>query len=294
MMYTNVIKESKGYRTFCIVNAVFLSILAVICLVPFLHIVAVSFSDAASNAAGNIGILPVGFQLDAYREIFSDGEVLRAFGITVLRMILGTLWSMFLTVCAAYPLSLPKGEFYGRQFFVVFFFISMLFSGGAIPYYILIKDLGLIDTLWALVLGGVPVGNTIILMNFFRTLPRGLYESAQLDGASHWTILSRIYLPLAKPSLATLSLFCLVGHWNDWYSGLVYMKNTENYPLQTYIYSMMQSSASFADSAIKETVAPRQAVIAALICVSMIPILIAFPFLQKNLKTGLVLGSVKE
>lgn len=293
-MQNTQIKESRAYRTFRMVNGLFLTIMAVICIIPFLHILAVSFSDAASTAAGRVGLLPIGFQLDAYREIFRDGTALRAFGITVIRMLLGTAWSMFLTVCAAYPLSLKKGDFYGREFFVVFFFISMLFSGGAIPYYILIKDLGLIDTLWALVLGGVPVGNTIILMNFFRTLPRELYESAALDGATHRKILTRIYLPLAKPSLATLSLFCLVGHWNDWYGGLVYMKNVDNYPLQTYIYNMMQSTASFADAAVKDAVAPRQAVVAALICLSIVPIIIAFPLLQKHIKTGLVIGSVKE
>lgn len=292
-MRKNVIRESVPYRIFRKVNAVFLVALSIACVIPFLHILAVSFSDAASTAGGKVGLVPIGFQLNAYIKIFRDGEVFRAFGITVVRMLFGTLWSMLLTISAAYPLSMGPREFFGRKFFVVFFFISMIFSGGAIPYYILIKNLGLYDSIFALVLGALPVGNAIILMNFFRTLPREMYESASLDGASHWNILFRIYLPLAKPSVATLSLFCLVGHWNDWYSGLVYM-NVENYPLQTYIYNVMQSSASFADAASKDNVAPRQAVTAALICLSIIPILVAFPMLQKHIKTGLVIGAVKE
>lgn len=292
-MRKNAIRESVSYRIFRKANAVFLVALSIICVIPFLHILAVSFSDAASTAGGKVGLVPIGFQLNAYIKIFRDGEVFRAFGITVVRMLLGTLWSMLLTISAAYPLSMGPREFFGRKFFTVFFFISMIFSGGAIPYYILIKDLGLYDSIFALVLGALPVGNAIILMNFFRTLPRELYESASLDGASHWNILFHIYLPLAKPSVATLCLFCLVGHWNDWYSGLVYM-NVENYPLQTYIYNVMQSSASFADAASKDNVAPRQAVTAALICLSIIPILVAFPLLQKHIKTGLVIGAVKE
>lgn len=293
-MRNNKIKDSVSYRIFTAFNTTFLVLLAILCVVPFLHILAVSFSNAASTAGGKVGLLPIGFQLNAYEKIFRDGTVFRAFGITLERMVLGTLWSMLLTVSAAYPLSLGHKEFFGRKFFVVFYFISMLFGGGAIPYYILIKELNLIDSIWALVLGGLPVGNAIIMMNFFRTLPKELYESAALDGASHWKVLSRIYLPLAKPSVATLSLFCLVGHWNDWYGGLVYMKNVENYPLQTYIYNVMQSSSSFADAASKDTAAPRQAVTAALICLSIIPIIVAFPVLQKHIKTGLVIGAVKE
>lgn len=292
-MKKNKIKVSVSYRIFTVINTTFLVLLAILCIVPFLHILAVSFSDAASTAGGRVGLWPIGFQLDAYREIFREGSAFRAFGITLARMVLGTLWSMLITISAAYPLSMERKDFFGRRFFVVFFFISMLFGGGIIPYYMLLKDLKLINTIWALVLGGVPVGNAILMMNFFRTLPHGMLESASIDGASHWSILTRIYLPLAKPSVATLSLFCLVGHWNDWYGGLVYMQNVENYPLQTYIYNVMQSTASFADAASKET-APRQAVTGALICLSILPILVAFPFLQKHIKDGMIIGAVKE
>lgn len=290
-MANNKIKDSVSYRIFKVFNYIFLVSLAVLCVAPFLHILAVSFSDAASNAAGTVGFWPVGFQTDAYEYIFEQGTALKAFFVTLERMLLGMTWSMLITISAAYPLSMSKREFFGRQFFVVFFFISMIFSGDVIPAYILMKDLKLIDTIWALVLGGVPVGNAIMMMNFFRTMPHEMFESASMDGASHWRIMTQIYLPLAKPSVATLSLFCLVGHWNDWYGGLIYMQDMEKYPLQTYIYNAMQSTTSFADK--WEGVAPRQAVTAALICLSIIPIIVAFPVLQKHIKKGMIIGAVK-
>lgn len=287
-------KESISYRIFKVVNITFLSLLAILCVMPFLHIIAKSLSDAAANAAGTIGIWPKGFQWNAYKKIFSDSAVFRAFGITLLRMALGTIWSMLLTISAAYPLSLNKRDFFGRQFFVVVFFISMLFGGGIIPYYMLLKNLKLLNTIWALVVGTLPVGNAIILMNFFRTLPRAMYESASIDGASHLKILTKIYIPLSKPSIATLSLFSLVAHWNDWFGGLMYMQNPDKYPLQTYIYNVSQVASTFADSLTVEGAAPRQAVNAALIVFSMIPIIIIFPLLMGHVKDGMVIGAVKE
>lgn len=160
-------------------------------------------------------------------------------------MVLGTLYSMFLTVTVAYPLSFDSKNFRGRKIYVAFFFISMLFSGGIIPYYILIRNLNLMDTIWALVLGPVPVGSVIILMNFYRQLPKALFESARIDGASHFRILAKIYLPLSMPSIATLSLMSLVGHWNEWFGGMIYMKDVANYPLQTYLYASMQNVSEF-------------------------------------------------
>ena len=294
MMRNNKIKDSVSYRIFRVVNAVFLTLLALIGVIPFVHILAVSFSDTASTAANSVGLIPIGFQFDAFRTVLTDASVFRAFGITLVRMALGTVWSMLLTVSAAYPLSFPDKDFFGRRFFAVFFFISMLFSGGIIPYYILIKDLGLTNTIWALVLGGVPVGNMIILMNFFRMLPRAILESAYLDGASHFQVLFRIYLPMSKPSIATLSLMCLVGHWNDWFGGLIYMKDMDMYPLQTYIYTALQKTGTYADVASGAAGAPRQAINATLIVLSIIPVIIVFPLLSRHIKEGMVLGAVKE
>ncbi len=287
--------KSISYWVFQIVNTSFLVLLAITCVLPFLHIVAVSFSDSASTSAGTVGLLPIGFQWNAYERIIDERDVFVSLFVTVIRMFFGTIWLMVITISAAYPLSLSRQEFYGRRIFVGFFFVSMLFSGGIIPYYILIKDLGLMNSIWALIVGGTPVFNAIILMNFFRSIPHGLYEAAAIDGASHWKILTRIYLPLSKPSLATLSLFCVVAHWNDWFSGLVYMKDKTKYPLQTYIYSFTQYSATYFKSEMYHETAPRMAIISALNVCAFIPVIVIFPLLLKYVaRRGIMIGSVKE
>ena len=258
-------KDSMSYCLFRVVNTVLLMALSLLCIIPFLHIIAVSFSDAASTSANSVALLPKGFNWNAYIKIFNDGFLFQAYLITLERMLLGTLISMILTVSVAFPLSFDKKQFPGRKVYVIFFFFSMLFSGGIIPYYMLIKNLNLMDTIWALVVGPVPVFNAIILMNFFRTLPKGLFESARIDGASYFKVLIKIYLPLSLPSLATLSLLCLVGHWNDWFSGLIYMKSINNYPLQTYLYNSLQNVTEYLSSvgSGQDLQAPRQAVVAA-------------------------------
>lgn len=286
--------KSITYKIFKVVNFIFLSALAVICVLPFLHILAVSLSENLAVMSNTVGFLPKGFQLDAYMKIFSGGTIFSAFFITIKRMILGTAYSMLLTISVAYPLSFDVSQFPGRKFYVLFFFFSMMFSGGIIPYYMLIKELNLMDSIWALVLGGVPISNMIILLNFFRTLPKDIYESAKIDGASYYKILTRIYLPLSMPSLATLSMLCMVGHWNDWFGGLIYMKQVENYPLQTYLYNAIQNVSEFFVSGTNTLYnVPRQSVIAALTIFTILPTLVIFPILQKYVKTGLILGSVK-
>ena len=216
-----------GYRIFSAFNYLFLALLSIVCIIPFIHIIAVSFSDQASSTANSVTLLPIGFNWTAYKKVFTDASVWRSFGVTVLRMVLGTVISMILTITVAFPLSFDSKHFKGRSVYVAFFFFSMIFSGGMVPYYILLKDLKLLDTIWALVLGAVPVGSVIILLNFYRQLPRALFESARLDGASYFQILTKIYFPLSLPSVATLSLMSLVGHWNDWFGGMVYAETKQ-------------------------------------------------------------------
>mgnify|MGYP002542116678 CR=1 FL=1 len=288
------IKQSQGYRIFFVVNLVFLLLLALICILPFIHILAVSLSDKVSTTANAVALWPKGFNIQSYVKAFADKNIWSSLWVTLQRMVLGTLYSMFLTVTVAYPLSFDSKNFRGRKIYVAFFFISMLFSGGIIPYYILIRNLNLMDTIWALVLGPVPVGSVIILMNFYRQLPKALFESARIDGASHFRILAKIYLPLSMPSIATLSLMSLVGHWNEWFGGMIYMKDVANYPLQTYLYASMQNVSEFVSLQGAGASVSRQGLIAAQTIFTILPILFAFPVLQKYIKTGLVLGSVKE
>lgn len=283
-----------GYRIFSAFNYLFLALLSIVCIIPFIHIIAVSFSDQASSTANAVTLLPIGFNWTAYKKVFTDASVWRSFGVTVLRMVLGTVISMILTITVAFPLSFDKKHFKGRSIYVAFFFFSMIFSGGMVPYYILLKDLKLLDTIWALVLGAVPVGSVIILLNFYRQLPRALFESARLDGASYFQILTKIYFPLSLPSVATLSLMSLVGHWNDWFGGMVYMKDPKNYPLQTLLYTTMTTASEFTDLHSASTAVSKQSQIAALTVFTILPVLFAFPLLQKYIKSGMVLGSVKE
>lgn len=289
------IKQSRGYRIFSVINNTILILLALTCIAPFIHIIAVSFSNSASTTANSVGLWPVGFNVSSYIKAFADPNLWSATWMTLKRMFLGTIYSLFLTVTVAYPLSFEAKQFRGRKIYVAFFFFSMIFSGGIVPYYILVKELGMMDTVWALVLGATPVGNVIILLNFYRQLPKELYESARIDGASHFRILRQIYLPLSMPSIATLAIISLVAHWNEWFGGMIYMKNSSNYPLQTYLYASMQNVSQFTDNLQSAGAAvSRQGLIAAQTVITIIPILFAFPILQKHIKTGLVLGSVKE
>lgn len=288
------IKQSVPYRVFSVCNIIVLCSLAIVCIIPFIHILAMSFSDLKSTTSGTVGLLPIGFNLASYKKALGDPAIWSAMGVTLSRMALGTIYSMVLTVSVAYSLSFEGRYFRGRNIYVTFFFISMIFGGGIVPVYILMKNLNLMNSIWALVVGATPVGNVIILLNFYRQLPRELYESSRMDGASHFSIMTRIYLPLSLPSIATLSLMSLVAHWNEWFGGMIYMEE-EMYPLQTYLYASMQRVSEFTpglDGAADAV--GRQGLIAAQTVFTILPVLFAFPVLQKYIKTGLVLGSVKE
>ena len=204
-------------------------------------------------------------------------------------------------ILTAYPLSKTRKQVTGRSVYMVYFVITMLVSGGMIPTYLVVTGLGLKDTIWALVLpGAVPVYNMIILMNFMRGIPEEIEEAAAIDGASPFQILVKVLLPVLKPALATVGLFCIVTHWNDWFSGMIYMNNPNNYPLQTYLQTLLQSFEQLLRSS--QGAQDIQALLvqmdartgrAAQLFLGSIPVMIIYPFLQKYFTKGLVLGSVK-
>ena len=204
---------------------------------------------------------------------------------------------MLLTVITAYPLSKSKRVFRFRETYVWYYLITILFGGGLIPLYIVVRNTGLIDSIWALIIpSAVPVFNIILLQNFFKELPKEIEESAFMDGAGHWTSLGRIYLPLSKPALATLVLFVAVGHWNSWFDGLIFMNKPEHYPLQSYLQTVVVQRdlrvAAARDIRDMLEVTERNSK-AAQIFIAMLPILMVYPFLQKHFTKGIVLGSVK-
>jgi len=284
-------------RPFDAVNAVLLTAVALVCILPMIHMLALSFSSSHAVDAKMVSLWPRELTLQPYLFVVSEGRFYRAFIVSVERTLLGVAVNMVLTVLAAYPLSKTRRAFGARDWYVWFFMVSILFSGGLIPWYLVITWTGLINRIWALILpGAVPVFNVILLHNFFRQLPPEIEESALIDGASHWTIMSRIFVPLSMPALATLVLFCAVGHWNSWFDGMILMSDPNRYPLQTYLQSVLVRRdlklISLRDLQAYIEVNQRNSN-AAKIIVAMIPILACYPFLQKYFTKGIILGSVK-
>jgi putative aldouronate transport system permease protein len=277
---------------------VLMLLISVVSLAPVVHTISVSFSNNASAAGGLVNFWPVGFNLESYRKIIEDPHFINSFFVSVKRVLLGGGVNFVLTVLMAYPLSRSSKEFPMRTVYMWFMLFTMLFSGGIIPLYLTVKTLGMFNSLWALVLpGAVPVFNVVLLMNFFRNMPKELTEAAYIDGAGPWYMLLKIFLPLSLPSLATVTLFSVVGHWNSFFDGMIFMRNMEFYPLQTYIQQLVvQLNLSEIDSTQQEMMAKisDKTLNAAKIVVSMMPILVVYPFLQKYFIHGIMLGSVKE
>lgn len=287
----------KKPSIFTICNSSFLIISALLCIVPLIHIAAVSFSSSSAAAAGKVILWPVEFSLNSYAYVARRPAFWHSMLISVERVALGGFINLILTILCAYPLSKEKSEFRFRTFYAWAFFITMLFSGGLIPWYIVIKQAGLIDSIWALVLpGAVPVFSVILMLNFFREIPKELSEAAFIDGAGHWTTLWKIYVPVSTPALATITLFALVGHWNSWFDGLILMNKADNYPLQSYIQTIVvQRSYSMltrAEIAELATVSDRT-LRSSQIFLGTLPIILVYPFLQKYFVKGIVLGGVK-
>ena len=293
------IKTTPARRVFMVCNYVILTITAACCLLPFINLLAVSFSESSGVAAGDVTFWPVGFTLDSYKFVASSDKFLRAFVISIIRVILGVAVNMLMMVITAYPLSRDNKQLAGRNIYAWFFVITMLVGGGLIPTYLVIVKTGLINSIWALILpGALPVYNMVILLNFFRELPKELEEAARIDGASFWSVLWKIILPVSKPALATVGLFCIVSHWNSWFDGLIYMNTPRMYPLQSYLQTMIMNPEQMLQAAGSDytkllAMVNARTSRAAQLFLGALPILCVYPFLQKYFTTGLVMGSVK-
>lgn len=289
---------SSSRKLFIVCNYMMLGILAISCLLPLVNIWAISLSSSSAAEAGFVRFWPMDATTKAYEFITTKPEFLRSFGVSLQRVGLGVSFNMLLVILVAYPLSKSPAALAGRTVYVWIFVFTMLFSGGLIPLYMTIKTLGLLDSIWALILHhSVPIFSVLILLNFFRGLPKELEEAALMDGASHWKLLWRIYVPLSKPSLATILLFSIVNHWNAWFDGIIFMNSPANYPLQSYLYTMIQSVnmllSESTDLELLGAVSNRTAR-SAQILVGALPVLLVYPFLQRYFMKGIVLGSVKE
>ena len=272
-------------------------LLTLSCLLPLINMIAISFSGSDAVAANAVGLLPKDFTLSSYNKLLDDAQFWRSTMISFERVILGVFINMFMTITMAYPLSKSKIRFPAREIYMKVIIFAMLFSGGIIPLFMVVSGLHLTNTIWALVLpGAVPVFNVILLINFFKGVPSALDEAARIDGASPVKTLIAIYLPISLPALATVILFAIMNHWNDYFSGLLYMSKASMYPLQTYIQQLSVDLTTVTDSErLKQLSATStRAFNAAKIVVSTIPLLVIYPFLQKYFVTGMTIGAVKE
>lgn len=277
---------------------VIITLCALSCLLPMLYTLAVSLSSKSAVAAGKVAFFPVGFTLQNYQEIIKDTQFLNSFLISVKRVVLATGISLAVLVTAAYPLAKTTRYFPARNGILWLCVFCMMFSGGLIPWYMTMKRYGLINSIFGLaVSGGLPVFNLILFVNFFQSIPRELEEAAFVDGAGPWQILLRIIIPVSKPILATVALFTIVSQWNEFFHGYILSTGLAHYPLQSYIKQMVvqidystvtEDQLKYLDNL------SNTALNSAKIFISMIPVLLIYPFLQKYFVSGIMLGSVKE
>ena len=280
-----------------IILMIVIALTSLTCLLPFINVAAVSFSSKSAILRGDVTFWPVEFETTAYKAIFSDSAMIRSLVFTVIITLVYTLFSMVLTILMAYPLT--KRRLHGRKFFNFLALFTMYFSGGTIPIYLNIKELGLLDTPWALILPGMlSTYNMIILKSFFTALPGELEEAAIIDGANDFKVLLDIYLPLSMASLATLTLFYAVGKWNSFQDALYYISTKAYQPLQLKLYHIikgsqavdiaaMEGGSSAVASSVSESIEPATIIFATL------PILVVYPFVQRYFVAGVTIGAVK-
>ncbi|WP_139997633.1 carbohydrate ABC transporter permease [Paenibacillus paridis] len=287
--------ERASNRVIDTANVILVIMTMLLCLAPFIHIIAISLSANRPIMSGEVSFYPIELTFEAYSKVFSDMSMIRSLGFTVLLTVLTTVLSMVMTIAVAYPLS--KKELKGRKIFMLIIVITMFFTGGMIPEYILIRDFHLLDKMWALVLPGlISPFYMIILISFFNNIPKSLEEAADIDGSSHIGTLFRIILPLSLPVMATLSLFYAVGRWNGFQDALMYITNPELYPLQLKLYQMIQQNQVHdlmqMEGMTAATVLP-ESLKAASVVFSTLPILIVYPWLQRYFISGVMVGAVK-
>ena len=263
-----------------------------------IHMVAVSFSTRALVLAGEVVFWPRGFNTASYAWVLVQGGFWTSLWVSAQRMVVGIAINVVLVLLLAFPLSKEKHEFRARTLYVWFFFFTMLFEGGLIPLYMTVSTLGMLDTIWALVLPrGVQVFLVLLMLNFFRQVPGELQDAAEIDGAGKWRILWQVYVPVSLPAIATITLFSGVFHWNSWFDGLIYANHPDRYPVQTYLQILLRGDILSQATSLSEISEifhlSNRTVRSAYIVIGIVPILALYPFLQRYFIKGIVIGSVK-
>ncbi|KRF03661.1 ABC transporter permease [Paenibacillus sp. Soil766] len=285
--------RTRGETVFSYFNVFILSLISLSMILPFIHVAAKAFSSEAHVLAKDILLWPKGITTISFEYVLSNKQFYYSFGNSVFIAIVGTVISMALTVLAAYPLS-RKGLPYTR-FLMLLFVITMFFNGGLIPTYLVVKQVGLLNSLWSLILPtALAPFNMILIRNFFMGVPDSLEESARMDGASNLRILTLIYLPLSVPALATVGMFYAVGYWNAFFQAMMYITDRQLMPLQMFLLQLVtdEKSADLVVNDVFREVTPETIRAAAILC-AVVPILFVYPFIQRYFVKGVMLGAVK-
>ena len=293
------IKKTKGEQVFDVFNVILMAIVAAVMILPMLHVLSVSLSEGSESIKGGFFFYPHGFNLKGYETVFKDPLLIRSYGNTILYVIGNTVLTLFFTALTAYPLSIPG--FRLKIPVTVFLTITMFISGGTIPTYMLMRNLGFINSVWVMILPFcVGAYNVILFRTFFTGIPAALREAAIIDGASEVTVLFRIIFPLSKAIFATIGLFTLVAKWNDWFSALIYLNEESMYPLQMILRKILYNT----DRGMKEldpitrqmfanNEVTAQNIKMAAIIITTLPILCVYPFIQKYFVKGVFVGTIK-
>lgn len=293
MKTTNKIRQPFSEKLFDILNSTFLVLLCVIMLYPFVHVAAMAFSTQAEAIRPGLHLYPKEIDLSAMKQVLGAPEIWQAYWNTIQRTVIGTVLSVFCTGMGAYAIS--KKYLPYRKIIIFFVLFAMFFSGGMIPDYLLIRNLGLMNTIWSMILPSLVWGfNMIVMRNFFEGIPESLEESARLDGANDFTIFTRVYVPLSKPVIATISMWMAVHHWNAYMDNLLYINDNHKYVLQRMIRNLIiDAQSSYVESMSSSTSLSPESLKAATILVSVLPIIMVYPFAQKYFMKGVMIGAVK-
>ncbi|MFM9277115.1 carbohydrate ABC transporter permease [Paenibacillus jiagnxiensis] len=289
-------RKTAGEAVFDAVNNVVMLIICFVTLYPIWYVLVHSFNDGADAMQGGIFWVPRVFSLDNYRAVFASSGIMTAMGVTVAKTLVGTVVHVFFTAMVAYAYS--RRELIGRRFYMIVGTVTLFFGGGLIPTYLLIRDLGLLDSFWVYIIPAMfSFFDLIIFVSFFRELPDALEEAAKMDGANDFKIFYSIVLPCSMPVVATIALFHGVYQWNDYFTGMIYINDTNLQPIQTYLYRVVAQSSSNQMMAAAPGVAAQtvtsQSIKLATMVVTTLPIVLAYPFLQKYFVKGLMIGSIK-
>ncbi len=293
MMKSNL--YSRGDKIFALAVSVLIGMFTVATLYPFIYIAAVSFSSGFAATAGKVVLTPIDATIEAYKYVLLDPQFWVSYRNTFIYTIGGTVMSLLFIIPGAYALSRP--QLYGRRTWNLFIAFTMWFNAGLIPFFLNMRDLGLLDSMFGIILAfAVNAFNIILLRNFFEAIPQSFEEAARMDGANDFQVLWKVFVPLSKPAIATITLFCIVSRWNGFFWAMVLLQSEEKIPLQVFLRHTIATLSDDQEftATLMDAAYSAETVTAAIIVCSIIPVLIVYPFIQKYFEKGILLGGVKE